>query len=171
MEQSSPLSLVGRSLEQVAFVVRDLGAAQRFFSQSMGIPRFYVIENFGSRATDKTFRGRPAEHNFTIAIAYSGNTQIELIQHLSGDTCYKEFLERRGEGMQHLGFFLDDREQHQGVLAEFRKKGFSVLQSGRFGDGLYTYFDTESAIGAVMEIVYLDQRSKELMARVKRGDF
>jgi hypothetical protein len=29
--ENSPLSLVGRSLEQVAFVVRDLGAAQRFF--------------------------------------------------------------------------------------------------------------------------------------------
>jgi methylmalonyl-CoA/ethylmalonyl-CoA epimerase len=169
--QSSPLDLVGQSLEQVAFVVRDLVAAQRFFKQSMGIARFYVIENFGSRATDKTFRGRPAEHDFTIALAYSGNTQIELIQHLSGDTCYREFLERRGEGMQHLGFFLDDREQHQEILEEFRKNGFSVLQSGRFGDALYTYFDTESAIGAVMEIVYLDPRSKDLMARIKRGDF
>ncbi len=171
MDPSSPLSFVGRSLEQVAFVVRDLGAAQRFFSQSMGIPRFYVIENFGSRATDKTFRGRPADHNFTIALAYSGNTQIELIQHLSGETCYKEFLERRGEGLQHLGFFLDDREQHEQVLAEFRKNGLSVLQSGRFGGASYTYFDTEGAIGAVMEIVYLDERSKELMARVKRGEF
>ena len=171
MQQGSPLALIGRSLEQVAFVVKDLDAAQRFFSQSMGIPRFYVIENFGSRATDKTFRGGAADHDFTIALAYSGNTQIELIQHLSGDTCYKEFLERRGEGMQHLGFFLDDREQHQGVLAEFRKNGFSVLQSGRFGDALYTYFDTESAIGAVMEIVYLDPRSKELMGRIKRGEF
>jgi catechol 2,3-dioxygenase-like lactoylglutathione lyase family enzyme len=169
--ENSPLSLVGRSLEQVAFVVRDLGAAQRFFRQSMGIARFYVIENFGSRATYKTFRGDPAEHDFTIAIAYSGNTQIELIQHLSGNTCYKEFVERRGEGMHHLGFFLDNREQHQAVLAELTGNGFSVLQSGRFGEALYTYFDTENAIGAVMEIVYLDQRSRDLMARVKRGEF
>ena len=169
--ENSPLSLVGRSLEQVAFVVRDLGAAQRFFRQSMGIPRFYVIENFGSRATDKTFRGDSAEHDFTIAIAYSGNTQIELIQHLSGNTCYKEFVERKGEGMHHLGFFLDNREQHQAILAEFKRNGFSVLQSGRFVDALYTYFDTESAIGAIMEIVYLDQRSKDLMARIKRGEF
>src|SRR5437899_10611657 len=97
MDQASPLSLVGRSLEQVAFVVRDLGAAQKFFSQSMGIPRFYVIENFGSRATDKTFRGQPADHNFSIAIAYSGSTQIELIQHLSGDACSQEFIERSHE--------------------------------------------------------------------------
>jgi len=57
------------------------------------------------------------------------------------------------------------------VLAEFGKNGFSVLQSGRCGGACYTYFDTETAIGAAMEIVYLDERSKELMARVKRGDF
>jgi methylmalonyl-CoA/ethylmalonyl-CoA epimerase len=169
--ETSPLSLVGRSLEQVAFVVRDLGNAQRFFAQSMRIPRFYVIEHFGNRATEKTFRGSAADHDFTIALAYSGNTQIELIQHLSGETCYKEFLERRGEGMQHLGFFLDDRDQHQAAVAELQKNGFSVLQSGRFGDALYTYFDTENAIGAVMEIVYLDPRSRDLMARIKRGDF
>jgi methylmalonyl-CoA/ethylmalonyl-CoA epimerase len=169
--ESSPLSLVGRSLEQVAFVVRDLDAAQKFFSQSMGIQRFYVIGHFGNRATDKTFRGRPAEHDFTIAIAYSADTQIELIQHLSGDTCYKEFLDRRGEGMQHLGFFLSDRDQHDRVLTEFRNNGYPVLQSGRFGEASYTYFDTESAIGAVIEIVYLDERSRDLMARIKRGDF
>jgi methylmalonyl-CoA/ethylmalonyl-CoA epimerase len=171
MDPNSPLALVGRGLEQVAFVVRDLGAAQKFFSQTMGIPRFYVIENFGRRATDKTIRGRPTDHNFSIAIAYSGNTQIELIQHLSGETCYKEFIERRGEGLQHLGFFLDDREQYGHVLAEFARNGYSVLQSGRFGEAVYTYFDTENAIGAVMEIVYLDRSSRELMARVKRGEF
>ena len=169
--ESSPLSLVGRGLEQVAFVVRDLSVAQRFFGQNLGISRFYVIEHFGSRATETTYRGRPVEHDFTIALAYSGDTQIELIQHLSGNTCYKEFLERRGEGMQHLGFFIEDREQYEKVRGKFGQNGFSVLQSGRFGDALYTYYDTEGAIGAVMEIVYLDPRSRELMASIKRGDF
>jgi len=167
----SPLSLVGRSLEQVAFVVRDLEQAQSFFTKKMGISRFYVIQNFGNRATDKTYRGRPTEHNFAIALAYSGDTQIELIQHLSGDSCYKDFLQRRGEGMQHLGFFLEDREQYKQVLAEFGKNGFPVLQSGCFGDAGYTYFDTENAIGAVMEIVYLDRNSRDLMERIKRGEF
>jgi methylmalonyl-CoA/ethylmalonyl-CoA epimerase len=171
MPDSSPLSYVGRSLEQVAFVVKDLDAAQRFFRQTMGIPRFYVIDHFGSRATEKTFRGQPANHDFSIALAYSGNTQIELIQHLAGETCYREFLERKGEGMQHLGFFLDDRDRHNQALAEFNRNGFSILQSGRFGGASYTYFDTEDAIGAVMEIVFLDDRSKELMARIKSGDF
>lgn len=171
MPNNSPLSYVGRSLEQVAFVVKDLEAAQRFFRRSMGIPRFYVIEHFGSKAVEKTFHGKPAEHDFNIALAYSGGTQIELIQHLAGETCYSEFLQRKGEGLQHLGFFLDDREQYVEALAEFGRNGFSVLQSGRFGGASYTYFDTEHEIGATIELVLLDRQSKELMERIKRGDF
>jgi catechol 2,3-dioxygenase-like lactoylglutathione lyase family enzyme len=170
MEVSVPLSFLGKGLEQVAFVVRSLEAGQRFFNEQMGVPRFYVIEDFGSRATEKTFRGRPANHHFKIAIAYSGNTQIELIEHVAGETTYKEFLERRGEGMHHLGFFFDDRQRYDNIFSEFAPK-YSVLQSGRFGETIYTYFDTEAAIGAVMEIVYLDPQTKELMARVKRGEF
>jgi hypothetical protein len=72
--------------------------------------------------------------------------------------------------MHHLGFFLEDRQNHDKVFSDFAAN-YSVLQSGRFGETLYTYFDTESAIGAVMEIVYLDPMAKELMARVKRGEF
>lgn len=171
MDPRSPLQAVGSSLEQVAFVVKDLAAAQRFFGDKMGVPRFYVIENFGKIATDKTFRGRPAEHDFSLAIAYSGNTQIELIQHISGETTYKEFLERRGEGLHHLGFFLHEQAQYAGALDELKRSGFSVLQSGRMGDARYTYFDTEAAIGAIMEVVMLGPEARELMARVKRGDF
>lgn len=171
MDSRSPLLAVGISLEQVAFVVRDLRAAQRFFGDKMGVPRFYVIEDFGKIATEKTFRGRPAEHNFSIALAYSGNTQIELIQHLSGETTYKEFLERKGEGLHHLGFFLHEKAQYDAALGELERSGYPVLQSGRMGDARYTYFDTEAAIGALMEIVLLGPEAGELMARVKRGDF
>jgi hypothetical protein len=62
----------------------------------MGIARFYVIDDFGLKATEKTFRGRPAEHNFKLALAYSGDTQIELIQHLSGDTATKSTSSEEG---------------------------------------------------------------------------
>jgi N-acyl-D-amino-acid deacylase len=171
MDAHSALSLAGRSLEQVAFVVNDLAAAQDFFGKKMGVPRFYVIEDFGHKAADTTFRGHPARHNFSLAIAYSGNTQIELIQHLSGETTYKEFLERKGEGLHHLGFFLHDRDAYEKTLSSLREDGLSILQSGRMGDAHYTYIDSEATIGAIMEIVHLGPQATELMARVKRGDF
>jgi glyoxalase/bleomycin resistance protein/dioxygenase superfamily protein len=171
MDARSPLQLLGGSLQQVAFVVKDLAAGMEFFNRTMGIPRFYVIEDFGLHARDKTFRGRPAEQNFKLALAYSGDTQIELIQHLSGDTCYKEHLERHGEGLHHLGFFLYDSGEYQSALDSLGAAGYAPLMSGRFGTTRYTYFDTEAAIGAIMEMVFLDSGGRDFMAKIKRGDF
>ena len=171
MDARSPLSYVGGGLQQVAFVVKDMAAAQKFFNETMGVPRFYVIDDFGLKVTEKTFRGRPADHNFKLALAYSGDTQIELIEHLSGDTCYKEFLDHRGEGLHHLGFFIEDFQQYESALGALVGHGYSVLMSGRFGDARYTYYDTEAAIGSIMEVVYLSPDAKNLMAKIKRGDF
>lgn len=171
MDARSPLSCVGGSLEQVAFVVRNLSAAQRFFNDKMGVSRFYVIEDFGLKATDKTLHGRPVEQNFKLALGYSGDTQIELIEHVSGQTCYKEFLDRRGEGLHHLGFFLDDPEVYDGTLKAMTDNGYAALMSGRLGDTRYTYFDTEAAIGSIMEIVHLGPTGKAMMAKIKSGAF
>lgn len=171
MDTPSPMSFVGGSLQQVAFVVKNLDAGLEFFNRTMGVQRFLVIDDFGRKATATTYRGRPVEHNFKLALAYSGDTQIELIQHLEGETCYKEFLDRRGEGLHHLGFFLDDDARYQGALDALGKAGYAVLMSGQFGNTRYTYFDTEAAIGSIMEIVYLDAGGKAMMARIKSGDF
>jgi methylmalonyl-CoA/ethylmalonyl-CoA epimerase len=171
MDPRTELTELGASLQQVAFVVRDLEKGMEFFNRTMGVSRFYVIDDFGLKARDKTLRGRPVEHNFRLALAYSGDTQIELIQHLSGETCYKEHLERRGEGLHHLGFFLKDAEDYQRAMDSLGAAGYAPLMSGRFGTTRYTYFDTEAAIGSIMEIVHLDAEGREFMAKIKSGQF
>jgi hypothetical protein len=72
--------------------------------------------------------------------------------------------------MHHLGYFIEDRAQYDELYKEFAAR-HAIVQSGRFGETLYTYFDTEAAIGAIMELVYLDPEAKALMDRVKRGEF
>jgi hypothetical protein len=94
-----------------------------------------------------------------------------LIQHLSGRSIYKEFLDKRGEGLHHLGFIVPD---HEKVIADFTANGFPVIQSGRIGNNpgvRFAYFDTEAAIGAIMESIVLDDDTRRLFERVKRGDF
>ena len=167
----SPLAYAGSSLHQVAFVVRDLEAAQSFFNKAMGVPRFYVFENFSDQVTDKRLRRRPVEQKVRLSIAYSGDTQIELIQHVSGETCYKEFLDRRGEGLHHLGFFLYGRDKYDHTLEALGRAGYEQLMSGKLGESEYTYFDTEAAIGSIMEIVYLSPEGRSLMERIKSGNF
>ena len=76
--------------------------------------------------------------------------------------------EPRVKLMDELGV---DRAVMWPTLASLLESGFPVLQSGLMGDARYTYFDTEAAIGAIMEIVHLGPGAIELMEQVKRGDF
>ena len=52
----------------------------------------------------------------------------ELIEPLDGPNSYQEFLDSRGEGLHHLGYFVDDLDA---AIAEMEAQGFAVLQSGR----------------------------------------
>ena len=73
MDPQSPLALVGRSLEQVAFVVRDLRAAQKFFSQK-GLQRGQAaqITVNGQRAIASYFAAQTQEGQIAGLIAFVG---------------------------------------------------------------------------------------------------
>lgn len=85
-------------------MVKHIKAAQKFFNEHLGVPRFYLFEDV--QFEDKTYRGQEANYRLHLAISYAGNVQIEIIEHLSGESIFKEFLERKGEGMHHLGFIV-----------------------------------------------------------------
>ena len=74
---------------QVAWVVRDLAAAERFFVETMGISRFLHMDNLAAKDTEGTYLGKPGNWVCNLHIAYAGDTQIELIQPVSGAACTK----------------------------------------------------------------------------------
>lgn len=165
----SPHAYIAAGHHQIAFVVTDLRVAERFFTETLGVPRFFHFPDV--LVHEPFYRGGPGDFHMHIAIGYAGDSQIELIQHLSGRSIYKEFLEKKGEGLHHLGFIVPD---YQHAVADFAARGFPVIQSGRIGDNpgvRFAYFDTEAAIGAIMEIFQLDEQTRQLFARIKRGEF
>ena len=76
----------------------------------------------------------------------------ELIESVEGPSIYEEFLKEHGEGVHHLGYFVEDIDAE---ISSMETRGFSMLQSARgFGtndDGAYAYFDTERALGCILE--------------------
>ena len=87
-----------------------------------------------------------------IALCQVGSMLYELIESVEGPNIYEEFLNQRGEGVHHLGYFVEDIDAE---ISNMESRGFSMLQSGRgFGsndDGAYAYFDTERACGCILE--------------------
>jgi catechol 2,3-dioxygenase-like lactoylglutathione lyase family enzyme len=165
MGAANPISYIANGHHQIAFVVKDLGAAERFFSEKLGTRRFARFNDV--HVHEAMYRGAPGDFHINLSLGYAGDTQIELFQHLSGQSVYKDFLDARGGGLHHLGFIVPGYDQ---VIADFAASGFPVIQSGRIGNNpgvQFAYFDTESVIGVVIECMVLDEETKKLFERIK----
>jgi catechol 2,3-dioxygenase-like lactoylglutathione lyase family enzyme len=150
---------------QIAYVVRDLQAAEAWFEQTLGVASFFRLENvtFGS---DCSYRGRPYDAAVHISLGYLGETQIELIQPVRGDSPYTEFLEQKGPGLHHLGFDVPD---FPAALDALRKSGLEVVAQGKLGPGSeFAYFDCEAQDASLIEILGFDEAMHGFMNQLKQ---
>ena len=135
-------------IDQVGEVVRDLAKAVEYYS-SLGIGPFEPLKLtriertvYGKRTDDVENKSR---------VTRMGPVQFELVQPLSGESIQKEFLENRGEGINHLGFLVDDIDKEIGKLVA---KGFKVISSVRYlGGGGVAYLDTDRIGGVLFELI------------------
>jgi len=77
-----------------------------------------------------------------------GDLQLQLAQPGEGRAIYKEFREKHGEGVFHIGFEVEDIEA---VDQQLREDGMKVLASGRRDDGSgFSYLDTREQAGVTL---------------------
>ncbi len=135
---------------QIGIVVRDLQKAVDNYWEKLGIGPWITVRIEPPLLRDLTLRGKPVEASMMAAIAQSGNIQLELIQPLEGPSIWKEFLETRGGGLHHVQSLDQDPKA---ALAAFREMGVDVLMSGRIGDNIFYYMDTEPLLGTIYEFI------------------
>lgn len=142
----------GHAIRQIALVVRDLDRAMaNWYALGVGPWRVYT---FGPHnISTMTLHGRTMPHT-TVKIAFAsvGTFSYELIQPLQGASIYEEFLASHGEGLHHLGYYVDDIDA---AIEAMQARGYAVMQSGTGHgldrDGAYAYFDTANDIGCILE--------------------
>jgi methylmalonyl-CoA/ethylmalonyl-CoA epimerase len=79
-----------------------------------------------------------------------GDLQLQLVQPGEGKTIYKEFLEKNGEGVFHIGFEVADINTVEKQLTD---NGMKILASGRRDDGSgFSYYDTRQHAGVTLLI-------------------
>ncbi len=150
---SKPVKL--SSIDQIAVVVRDLDAAMDRYITDLGIGPWDVYTYGPQRLWKMTYRGVEQPYTMKIALTFVGPTMYELIEPLDqGANVYQEFLDERGEGLHHLGYYVANIDE---AIADMEAQGYPLLQSGRgFGvdhDGAYAYFDTEKSFGCIVEAI------------------
>jgi methylmalonyl-CoA/ethylmalonyl-CoA epimerase len=140
------LGRIGGGLFQQAYVVTDRERAKESMRTSFGCDRFVEFE------MDVTwqFRGEPVKCALSLAFARSGNTQIEIMEPISGVGVHHEFLAHYGPGLHHLGFLVDHLDD---VAAEAAREGFPTVMSALFGQVRLGYLDTLDALGFYLELI------------------
>jgi len=136
-------------VSQVGVVVRDLEKSMKLYWEEFGIGPWNIWTFAPPVTRDTTLYGKPVKHKFRIAETMIGDLCMELIVHLDGESIYKEFLHKRGEGLHHIQYMTNEIEE---ALAKFRKAGIAIIQSGKVEKDSYYYLDTESRFGIIIEL-------------------
>jgi glyoxalase/bleomycin resistance protein/dioxygenase superfamily protein len=135
---------------QNGYVVRDIEQAMKFWTEVMRVGPFFYIPKV---KTDWfRYRGIDSAVEMSIALANSGDLQIELIQQRNdAPSMYKEFLDSGREGLQHMSYWTKD---YQGLYDRALGLGYKVGHEGQIGGekGRFAYFDTQAHPGTVVEI-------------------
>jgi catechol 2,3-dioxygenase-like lactoylglutathione lyase family enzyme len=119
----------------------------------LGVPEFFVFHDI--KFAEVTYRGVPASCRVSVATGYSGSLQIEIVEPISGEGAYSEFLESGREGLHHVATLVDDFDA---AMERVRSSGQTVIQTGVIGDERairFAYVDTQDALGIVTEILWL----------------
>ena len=130
-----------KRIDHVAIIVRNLEQALAFYRDTLGIEPSEVKEV-------------PTEQ---VRIAFlplggPGGSEIELIEPTTSDSSLTRFLEKRGEGLHHIGLEVDDIDA---ALAAMREQGAPVLdaQPRIAAEGRAIFLHPKGTNGVLLELL------------------
>ena len=147
---------------QVGVTVKDINQAVKYY-EALGIGPFtWLFDDLKLVLTERELYGKDATGvKNLIMVAQMGPVQLEVIQPTTDtqESLATEFLRERGEGINHLGFFVDDIDKE---LAKLVEKGFKPIQKGKFErGGGFAFFDTGKLGHFLIELIQWPPPSSE----------
>lgn len=127
-----------KGIDHIGIVVKDIDAALPLFQGGMGLKLLgiEVIE----------------EDNVRVASLAVGDSRLELIEPLKEGTSVFRFLEKRGEGIHHVAFLVQDIED---AIRRLKEVGLAPVegrsQVGAMGRKV-AFIHPKSCHGLLMEV-------------------
>jgi methylmalonyl-CoA/ethylmalonyl-CoA epimerase len=128
-----------RQIDHVGIAVADMDAALARYRELLGV--------------EPSVRKTMEKDGIDAAMLDLGTTHVELISPTRPDSAIAGFLEKRGEGMHHVAYAVDDIEA---ALAELREAGARLLdEAPRMGvmGHLVAFVHPRSFGGVLTELV------------------
>jgi len=125
-----------QKIDHIGIAVSDLDEALKLYCDTLGL-KVEKTEEF---------------EGMKIAFIPIGDTEFELLQPTDPNGALAKFLEKRGEGIQHVALRVEDVQQS---LEELKAKGLRVIdEKPRPGAGgaSIAFFHPKSTRGVLLEI-------------------
>jgi len=129
-------------IEHLGIAVHDLETSNALFEKILGVPH-YKIEEVASEGVKTSF-------------FKAGPNKIELLQATDDNSPIAKFLAKRGEGVHHIAFAVNDIE---GEIERLTREGFTVLNSipKKGADNkLVTFLHPKGTNGVLIELCQED---------------
>lgn len=97
------------------------------------------------------------EQKVKVAFIPLGDSELELLESTSPDGAIAKFIEKKGEGIQHIAFKVDNLES---ILDELKEKGIRLIdEKPRYGAGgaKIAFLHPKSTNGILIELCERDE--------------
>ena len=129
-------------IDHIGIAVNHIDEGKNFWTDILGLP------HEGNETV--------AEQKVTTAFFPVGESEVELLESTSPDGPVAKYIEKRGQGIQHIAFRVADIE---GALAELKAKGVQLIdQTPRIGAGgaKIAFLHPKATQGVLVELCQRD---------------
>ena len=152
MSSGPPTLAALGQIMQISYVPDDYDAALDFWTGTMGAGPFFHNENV--QLEDVKYRGQPSDIQFSMAIGYWGDMQIELIRpDNDAPSMFRDWREAGRAGVQHLCVLVDDLAE---ARARAEQAGGAIVQEVSLPGGVGGAFYADYGGGPGTIVEYLD---------------
>ena len=132
-----------RKVDHIGVAVSNLEEALKIYTDVLG------LKLHGTEVVE--------EQKVRVAFMPVGDTEIELLESTDPEGPIAKFIEKRGEGIQHIAFKVDDIEE---ALEQMRQKGVHLIdEKPRYGAGgaRIAFLHPKSTGGVLVELCQREQ--------------
>lgn len=125
-------------LDHIGIAVQDMQDALQFFQDALGMNLDHIALEEGGKTS--------------VAFLPVGGSEVELVQPQESESGLAKFLAKRGEGIHHICFEVDDID---GALSQLKAHGAQLIDETprvNAGGTKYAFIHPKSAHGVLIEL-------------------